>query len=69
MCNEHEHHIEYSTGTYNYLCFKHAITESLRNEYVETEVVPDYRVTEFMNDCELCEKELNAGLAVPEITK
>lgn len=68
MCIEHEHHIEYSTRTYNHLCFKHAITEALRNEYVETEINTEaYRVTKFLNDCELCEKELNAGIATPDV--
>lgn len=62
MCNDHEHHIEYSTGTYNYLCFKHAILESLKDEHVETEVNDHYRHTELVNDCEVCQKEKDAGL-------
>jgi hypothetical protein len=60
MCNEHEHHIEYSTDDYPRLCFKHAILEALKDKYVETEVVPEYKVTDNYRDCELCETELMA---------
>ena len=63
MCNDHEHHIEYSTEDYQRLCFKHAILEALKDVYVETDVVEECRVTKLYRDCALCEKELIAGIS------
>ncbi len=51
MCNEHEHHIEYSTEDFKYLCFKHAALEALQGAYIETEVIEEYNLN---HDCMLC---------------
>ena len=47
--------IEYSSATYSWLCFRHAVQEAMRGEDVKTEIVDAGSLKMTTDSCSLCE--------------
>ena len=47
--------IKYSSSTYLYLCFRHAVQEAMRGEDIETEIVDSGYLETMTDSCHLCE--------------
>lgn len=47
--------IKYSSSTYSWLCFRHAVQEAMRGDDVKTEIVDSGYIEEMTDSCSLCD--------------